>query len=231
MLAATDAEYRAGALAPAKLRELTAQLQSEGVAVLGNVISPATLDALRPKLDLDAAQQAIDYHLGRGDARILTGAGGLRVVPDKEPNPKTKRVQGHLQLGLQRTGEYITPEIIANPLIEQVVSEVLGPGCFLGFVNGNTNCPGSGTQNVRPHPPHSPRTRPLPTVAPLRPGWPAPVAHGRRLGVAQRGGERRRGPALAPPHHLPRRQLLHLRGHRRERHPHRPPHAPPQKRP
>ena len=162
MLAATDAEYRAGALAPAKLRELTAQLQSEGVAVLGNVISPATLDALRPKLDLDAAQQAIDYHLGRGDARILTGAGGLRVVPDKEPNPKTKRVQGHLQLGLTRTGEYITPEVIANPLIEQVVSEVLGPGCFLGFVNGNTNCPGSGTQNARPHTHHFTSHRPHP---------------------------------------------------------------------
>ena len=167
MLAATDAEYRAGALAPAKLRELTAQLQSEGVAVLGNVISAATLDALRPKLDLDAAQQAIDYHLGRGDARILTGAGGLRVVPDKEPNPKTKRVQGHLQLGLTRTGEYITPEVIANPLVEQVVSEVLGPGFFLGFVNGNTNCPGSGTQNVRPQP-STPSPAIPPTISPHR---------------------------------------------------------------
>ena len=53
-----------------------------------------------------------------------------------------------LQLGLQRTHPFITPEVIRNPLIEQVAEAVLGPRAFLGFVNGNTNCPGSGTQAV-----------------------------------------------------------------------------------
>ena len=52
-----------------------------------------------------------------------------------------------LQLGLQRTHPFITPEVIRNPLIEQVAEAVLGPRAFLGFVNGNTNCPGSGTQD------------------------------------------------------------------------------------
>jgi len=48
----------------------------------------------------------------------------------------------------------VRSDLIANPLIESVVAAVLGRGAWLGFYNGNVNCPGSGTQPLhfdRPH--------------------------------------------------------------------------------
>lgn len=54
--------------------------------------------------------------------------------------------EGHLQLGPRRYGPYVYPELVANPIIENIVSGILGEGAWLGFFNGNVNCPGSGTQ-------------------------------------------------------------------------------------
>ena len=54
--------------------------------------------------------------------------------------------QGHLQLGPRRHAPYVYSEVIANSLIEHIVARVLGPNAWLGFYNGNVNCPNSETQ-------------------------------------------------------------------------------------
>lgn len=42
----------------------------------------------------------------------------------------------------------VLPEVVANPILEQLAVALLGEPdeLFLAFFNGNTNIPGSGTQ-------------------------------------------------------------------------------------
>jgi hypothetical protein len=54
--------------------------------------------------------------------------------------------QGHIWLGPPRGAPWVHPEVVANPIIEAVVAAVLGKGAVLGFLNGNCNYAGSGTQ-------------------------------------------------------------------------------------
>lgn len=54
--------------------------------------------------------------------------------------------EGHLQLGLRRYAPYVRADLVANNLIECIVAGVLGPEAWLGFYNGNVNCPGSAHQ-------------------------------------------------------------------------------------
>lgn len=46
----------------------------------------------------------------------------------------------HLQLNLPRCHPYVHPEIVANPIIEQVAGAVLHGLVYIRYINGNTAC-------------------------------------------------------------------------------------------
>ncbi len=46
----------------------------------------------------------------------------------------------HLQLNLPRCHPYVQPEIVANPIIEQVAGAVLHGLVYIRYINGNTAC-------------------------------------------------------------------------------------------
>jgi ectoine hydroxylase-related dioxygenase (phytanoyl-CoA dioxygenase family) len=116
-------EISAGELAPARLQQAIEAIRREGYVVLENVISHAHLDVLRERMDEDS-QKLIA-------AKKWGGAGQL---------------PGHLQQGPPPFAPYVFADIVANPFVVQVTRELLGGGLYNSFYNGNTNCPGSGTQ-------------------------------------------------------------------------------------
>ncbi|MCZ8173017.1 MAG: phytanoyl-CoA dioxygenase family protein, partial [Brevundimonas sp.] len=65
---------------------------------------------------------------------------------------------GHLQLGLRRHAPFVTADLLANPFIECVVAATLGRDAWLGFYNGNVNCPGSADQPLHFDRPYSWKT-------------------------------------------------------------------------
>ena len=105
-LTATAEEQRDGRLGPATLAGLAADFHAQGYCVLGGVLPGSTLDRLAGKLDLLAAQQ--------GATRVL------RQPPEQRG--------WHLNAGMPRTAAYFDDStIVANPLLEQAVAELLGP--------------------------------------------------------------------------------------------------------
>jgi hypothetical protein len=116
-------ERAAGALEPDRVDAVRRALVDDGYAILADLIEPAVLDALKPRLDEDT-QRLLD--LGRWG-----GAG---------------RVPGHLQQSMPRETPWIFRDIVANPIVIQATHSVLGNGLHNHFYNGNTNTPGSGEQ-------------------------------------------------------------------------------------
>ena len=121
----TQAEREAGSLAPSKLAQLRDSFETNGYAVVSGLISAETCDLLLQSVLEDVAH--------------------IRTRP--EPTLHEQRTGiGHLQLGLRRYAPYVKSDLVANPLIESIIIELLGAGAWLGFYNGNVNCPGSGFQ-------------------------------------------------------------------------------------
>ena len=100
------------------------------------------------------------------DVEIVRSSGELT------PHEKNTGV-GHLQLGLRRHAPYVCADLASNPLIESVVAEILGGGAWLGFYNGNVNCPGSTFQPLHFDRPYSWKSREL-AEADGQP-WPPPT--------------------------------------------------------
>jgi ectoine hydroxylase-related dioxygenase (phytanoyl-CoA dioxygenase family) len=119
----TAGEVRAGRLSQAHVEQAVEAIQTIGFVVLENVVSHASLDVLRERMDEDS-QKLID--------REKWGGAG--------------RVQGHLQQGPPPFAPYVFPDVVANPFVIQVTRELLGEGLYNSFYNGNTNTPGSGKQ-------------------------------------------------------------------------------------
>jgi hypothetical protein len=101
-------------------------------AVLDALIPLDALAMLAPRMDSDAAAIAstkeFSWQFGERD-----GFGG-----------------GHLQLGPPRCAPWVREEFVANPIIEQIASAILGPAPFLSWYNGNFNSPGSAPQIIHP---------------------------------------------------------------------------------
>ena len=93
-LAASVAEREAGELSAATLEQVVARIRTEGFVVVDGIVSISTLDELRPQLDLQAAEQ------------LLEGS--------------TEASDGFLSNGLPRAAPFIRPEVVCNPIIEQV---------------------------------------------------------------------------------------------------------------
>jgi ectoine hydroxylase-related dioxygenase (phytanoyl-CoA dioxygenase family) len=116
-------EIAAGKLSSAHLNRAVEAIRTAGYTVLENVVSHAHLDVLRERMDEDSQKLIAAQKWG--------GAG---------------RLPGHLQQGPPPFAPYVFPDIVANPFVIQVTRELLGEGLYNSFYNGNTNCPGSGTQ-------------------------------------------------------------------------------------
>lgn len=134
------------------LAAIETRLHTEGFAVVADVISPETCELLATSVLEDTA--------------VVRAQGG-RTAHEKRTG------YGHLQLGLRRYAPYVRADLIANPIIECVVAQILGEGAWLGFYNGNINCPGSGYQPVHFDRPFSWRTPDAASEDGL--AWPPPT--------------------------------------------------------
>jgi ectoine hydroxylase-related dioxygenase (phytanoyl-CoA dioxygenase family) len=130
-------ERAAETISAEKLAAIVHAVRTIGYAVVEDIISQETCNLLADCI-LEDAQRV------RGNGKqtrheMLTG-------------------QGHLQLGLRRHAPFVKPDLVANPFVECVVAAVLGKGAWLGFYNGNVNCPGSGYQPLHFDRPYSWKT-------------------------------------------------------------------------
>ena len=119
MLRATAQERARGALSPGTLAAVRAEFLASGFVTLDGVMEPEALAALKPWCDLHAAQQlAVKLHESPEAGGGLSGAGGF-----------------------PRSAPWVDSRVVANPLIEHVVSAVLGKGAFMSFCNVRLPCP------------------------------------------------------------------------------------------
>lgn len=116
-------ELTAGKLSDTHVEKAIKAIRVDGCVVIENIIAHEHLDILRERMDADSQKLITAEKWG--------GAGMLK---------------GHLQQGPPPFAPYIFNDIVANPYVVQVTKELLGPGVYNNFYNGNTNCPGSGTQ-------------------------------------------------------------------------------------
>ena len=127
-------ELARGAVQPDKLEIIAENIQSQGYVVVANIVSEDTQALLNRAIIEDAE----------------------RVSQRTRPTRHEKNTgPGHLQLGLRRHAPYVRSDLLTNPVIEQIVTRVLGAGAWLGFYNGNVNLPGSGYQKVHYDRPYS----------------------------------------------------------------------------
>lgn len=133
----TDKERQSGIIDPKTLNAIFRDIQQFGYAVVEDLVSTETCHSLTEAVLEDVEQ--------------ITAA-GQPTQHEKNTGP------GHLQLGLRRYAPYVKMDLVANSLIESVVKRVLGQGAWLGFYNGNVNCPNSGYQPLHFDRPFSWRT-------------------------------------------------------------------------
>jgi ectoine hydroxylase-related dioxygenase (phytanoyl-CoA dioxygenase family) len=133
----SDQERKSGRIDPDKLASLVRDIREVGYAVLQDIVSEETCALLAES--------------------VLEDADRVRALGVKTRHEENT-AEGHLQLGLRRTAPYVREDFVANPFIEAVVVGVLGPQPWLGFYNGNVNCPGSGYQPLHFDRPYSWKT-------------------------------------------------------------------------
>jgi hypothetical protein len=121
----TQEERKSGTLTPDKLARVRSSFETDGYAAVGGLISPETCELLLQSVLEDVAL--------------------VRSRPEPTPHERHTAV-GHLQLGARRYAPFVKSELVANSVIEGIVTELLGAGAWLGFYSGNVNCPGSGYQ-------------------------------------------------------------------------------------
>lgn len=116
-------ELSSSKLSDKQVNQAVEAIRVDGYVVLENIINHDHLDILRERMDDDSRKLIKAERWG--------GAGMLK---------------GHLQQGPPPFAPYIFKDIVANPFVVQVTKALLGEGVYNNFYNGNTNCPGSGTQ-------------------------------------------------------------------------------------
>ncbi len=125
MYTITSEEKAEGRLDPDKLASIVNDINTQGYAVVADLVSEETRRLLMESV--------------REDAEAIYSADEL--------TPHEKHTgEGHLQLGLRRRAPYVRADLLTNPLIEHIVAGVLGEHAWLGFYNGNVNMPGSTSQ-------------------------------------------------------------------------------------
>ncbi len=130
----SEQERLTGTIEATKLAAIVNDIQTVGYAVVQDIVSPETCKLLTQS--------------------ILEDVERVRAM-GKITRHEEISAHGHLQLGLRRHAPFVRPDLLANPIIECVVAGVLGPGAWLGFYNGNVNCPDSGYQPLHFDRPYS----------------------------------------------------------------------------
>jgi hypothetical protein len=134
---ASPEEVAAGRLDDDKIERLAGYMRVHGCALLaGGVVPTRVLEQLAPRFEFDTAYRYLDA--------LKKSGGGDTTVPCLGGS----KIPGHGSARLPRAAPWVFPEIVANPLIEQVVAATLGPRPYLNVYGGNLNFPGSGTQEL-----------------------------------------------------------------------------------
>ena len=120
----SSAEVSGERLSPANLAAATAALRTDGFVVLPGVVDPEHLERLNTRMQKDLAV--------------------VRALPRVPHN----FVWGHVQQSPPPTVELVFRDILANPLVCQVTSQLLGQEAYLNEISGNSNLPGSQAQPV-----------------------------------------------------------------------------------
>ena len=121
----TQDERAAGELDEDSLAKAIEAIREDGYVVIEQVVDHAFLDVLRVCMDEGSAKLIAAEKWG--------GAGRLR---------------GHLQQGPPPFVPFLSSDVVANPYAVQIAKDMLGPGFYCSFYNGNTNTPGSDTQPI-----------------------------------------------------------------------------------
>ena len=110
----TPEEYAAGEIKDsAKLHRIREAFLRTGVAVVQNVVPEHVLDAIGARLDWDAAHQVVSDALGASEAY--------------------RAASGHLACGLPRNSPHVHPEVVNNPIMQQIVVTCLGGSAFMRY--------------------------------------------------------------------------------------------------
>jgi hypothetical protein len=137
-LVVTSAEWVAGRLTPDKLELIATRFEQDGLLVLNDAVPAETMALLKPRMLSDAAALQLKRAQHTG-SRSDSGR------------------KGHIWLGPPRGGVWARPELIANPIIEQVAARLLGPpdggapraaGVVLAGYAGQCALPGSAPIRV-----------------------------------------------------------------------------------
>jgi hypothetical protein len=120
----SDQERVAGTLSDEHRREAAEALRTDGLVVLADVVDPAHLDVLHERViaDLDALR-------ARPDTPYNWNAGNLQQDPPPFP-------------------PYLFADVLMNPYVIAVTSDLLGPGLKNVMYGGNTALPGDQRQPV-----------------------------------------------------------------------------------
>ena len=138
-------EWAAGALSDDKIEELVASFDERGLFVLENVVPKDGKCSRSPCVffrSLKEAAAVLNQLAVKmvADAAAIVAHGGFAA--------RGEFGHGHLQLGQPRMAPHVHPEVVANPIIEQVVVAILRRDARLGFFNGNCAMPSSGVQRL-----------------------------------------------------------------------------------
>ena len=161
----SEADWERGCLPAVTMQRLTEVFHRRGFATIGNVIPHDVVDALKPRMDFDAAHQQV---IRKFEERGVNGGAG-----------------GHLQMGIPRCAPYVSKELASNPFMEQIAYSLLDGKCRLSFFNGNTNMCAA---HPRPPAGRGAHPRVLPTVQDRRHS----ICTRTAAGTARRRGRPRR---------------------------------------
>lgn len=117
-------ELTAGKLNPSKLEAALSALKTDGVVVLKDIVSPASIAALKERTLID-----LEALLNRKDA----------------PFNWTK---GNVQQDPPRSSPYLFRDVLVNDIVISVTKGILGSGMRNGFYSGNTALPSESRQPV-----------------------------------------------------------------------------------
>ena len=120
----TEFEKKNRKIDPQKLKKIKNAFQLDGLVIVENLISCDLLDIINSKLNDDAAHMIYNHHKNH----------------NKYPP--------HLQLGLPRDSNWVFPEVVCNPIIEEILVELLGGAVFMRYYNGNTSLPNGDFQKL-----------------------------------------------------------------------------------
>ena len=121
------------------LDAIKAEFDHSGFVVLEGVLSavlPSLTGDLHRLVELQSVQNVLS---GGWPEDIPTSDRSAQGLPPRF-HP------GHGGATQPRTAPWLSRDLIANPIVEAVVSKIIGPGAALVSLSGNTAFPGCGTQ-------------------------------------------------------------------------------------